>query len=43
MKHVVGGWPNEYDSTEANEVQKYLKKMYRDTTLGFSQATKEMT
>jgi dynein intermediate chain 2 len=43
MRHVVGGWPDEYDPTEPNEVTKYMKKMYRDTTLGFGQATKEMT
>ena len=36
------GWPREIDHTEPTDVQKYLKKMYRETNLGFSQATKEM-
>ena len=43
MKHKEGGWPIEYDPTEPAEVAKYEKKMYRETTLGFSQATKSMT
>jgi dynein intermediate chain 2 len=43
MSHKVGGWPIEYDCTEPTEVAKYMKKMFRDSTLGFSQATKEMT
>ena len=43
MKHKVGGWPNEFDPTEAADIGKYEKKMYRDLTLGFSQATKAMT
>ena len=36
------GWPREIDHTEPADVQKYLKKMYRETNLGFAQATKEM-
>ena len=43
MKHKERGWPIEYDPTEPAEVAKYEKKMYRETTLGFSQATKSMT
>jgi dynein intermediate chain 2 len=44
MSHVLGGWPSEVqDPSEPNDQAKYMKKMYRDTTLGFSQATKEMT
>jgi dynein intermediate chain 2 len=43
MHHLVGGWPDDYDASEPNEVQKYMKKMYRDPTLGFGQATKEMS
>ena len=42
MAHKVGGWPGEYDPSEANDQAKYEKRMYRDTTLGFAQATKEM-
>lgn len=42
MKHNEGGWPAEIDPTEATDQAKYQKKMYRDPTLGFSQATKEM-
>ena len=42
MQHKVGGWPGEYDPSEANDQAKYEKRMYRDTTLGFAQATKEM-
>lgn len=42
MKHKEGGWPLEIDPTEAADQAKYAKKMYRDTTLGFAQATKEM-
>jgi dynein intermediate chain 2, axonemal len=36
------GWPGEIDPTEAADQAKYAKKLYRDTTLGFSSATKEM-
>ena len=43
MKHKQGGWPNEFDPTEATDLAKYEKKMYRDTTLGFAQATKAMS
>ena len=42
MKHKEGGWPGEIDPTEPADQQKYKKKMYKDATLGFSQATKEM-
>ena len=43
MKHTQGGWPLEIDSTEPDQQNKYFKKMYKDTTLGFSMATKKMT
>lgn len=43
MKHVVGGWPNEFDHTEPADVAKYEKKMYREISLGFSAATKAMS
>ena len=36
------GWPKEYDSTEATDVAKYLKKLYRDPNFGFAQATKDL-
>ena len=31
------------DPTEAADVTRYMKKMNRDPTLGFAQATREMT
>ena len=43
MYHKEGGWPSEIDATEEDQQQKYFKKMYKDTTLGFSSATKKMT
>ena len=42
MKHKEGGWPEEIDPTEPGDQAKYAKKMYRDATYGFAQATKEM-
>ena len=42
MKHKEGGWPIEIDPTEPADQAKYAKKMYRDATLGFAQATKDM-
>jgi len=42
MVFKQGGWPKEYDPTEATDIAKYDKKMYRDTTLGFAQATRTM-
>ena len=42
MKHSVGGWPDGYDYTEPNEVNKYMRKLYKDPVLGFSQATKDL-
>jgi dynein intermediate chain 2 len=42
MRHKEGGWPAHIDPTEPADQAKYAKQMYRDTTLGFSQATKEM-
>jgi dynein intermediate chain 2 len=42
MKHKEGGWPQDVDPTEQADIARYNKKMYRDATLGFSQATKEM-
>ena len=42
MKHKEGGWPIEIDPEEEADQAKYAKKMYRDVTLGFAQATKEM-
>lgn len=43
MLHNEGGWPLEFDPTEPADLAKYEKKMYRDATLGFSQATKYMS
>lgn len=42
MKHREGGWPQEFDPSEAADLAKYEKKMYRETTLGFAVATKAM-
>lgn len=42
MSHKQGGWPESIDHTEQVDVQRYEKNLYRDTSLGFSQATKEM-
>ena len=36
------GWPKEYDYTESGDVQKYLKKLYRDPAYGFATATKDL-
>lgn len=42
MKHTVGGWPADTRYDEQNEYNKYMKKMFKDQSLGFPQATKEM-
>lgn len=42
MYHKEGGWPSEIDATEEDQQQKYFKKMYKDTTLGFGGAAKRM-
>lgn len=42
MRHREGGWPQEIDPTEPGDQAKYAKKMYRDASYGFAQATKEM-
>ena len=42
MTHKVGGWPKEYDYQEPNEVNKYMRKLTKEPTLCFSQATKEL-
>lgn len=43
MKHVVGGWPKEYDPEEPTEVAKYMKKLKKDANLGYLQATKDLS
>ena len=43
MMHREGGWPSEIDASEPEQQAKYFKKMYKDTTLGFGNATKVMT
>lgn len=42
MKHTEGGWPENVDGTEAEQVERYLKKANKDQstkmavqTLGF--------
>jgi hypothetical protein len=42
MKHTVGGWPKEYDPTEALEVAKYQKKLMRDPLLSYANATRDL-
>jgi len=42
MSHTEGGWPANIDPTEPVDIQRYEKNLYRDTTLGFSVATREM-
>jgi len=42
MSHQEGGWPASIDPTELVDVQRYEKNLYRDTSLGFSHATREM-
>jgi hypothetical protein len=42
MKHIVGGWPNGTDPTEAADVGKYLKKIMRDPLLGYINATRDL-
>ena len=42
MAHTEGGWPESIDPTEPVDVQRYEKNLYRDTSLGFSYATREM-
>jgi len=42
MSFTVGGWPKEYDHTEAADVAKYQKKMLRDGILGYAPATKDL-
>ena len=42
MKHIVGGWPKDSDYTEPGDVAKYLKRLYRDQSQGFLQATKDL-
>jgi dynein intermediate chain 2 len=36
------GWPRDYDYTEPADITKYNKKLYRDPTLGFNQAAKDL-
>ena len=43
MSHKQGDWPDDMDPTEAADVTRYMKKMNRDATLGFAQATRDMT
>ena len=42
MKHKVGGWPAQYDHTEANEVAKYMRRLNKEPQLGFAPATKDL-
>lgn len=42
MHHSVGGWPKEYDHQEANEVNKYMRKLTKEPSLCFGQATREL-
>ena len=42
MKHNVGGWPEGYDYTEPNEVNKYMRKLNKEPALNFIGATKDL-
>jgi hypothetical protein len=42
MKHVIGGWPKEYDPTEPQEIAKYQKKLLRDPLLSYASATRDL-
>ena len=42
MHHSVGGWPKEIDYQEANEVNKYMRKLTKDPLMCFGQATREL-
>ena len=42
MKHIIGGWPKEYDPTEPLEVAKYQKKLMRDPLLSYAPATRDL-
>ena len=42
MSHKQGGWPDEIDPQEVADVTRYMKKMNRDATLGFAQASIDM-
>lgn len=43
MKHVVGGWPKEFDHTEALDVAKYQKRMLREPLLGYKPAVMDLS
>ena len=42
MCHKVGGWPAGYDWTEPAEVNKYMRKLMKEPSFGYAQATKEL-
>ena len=42
MKHAVGGWPEGYDYTEPNEVNKYMRKLNKEPAYAFGPATKDL-
>ena len=42
MKHTVGGWPEGYDYTEPNEVNKYMRKLNKEPSYAFGPATKDL-
>jgi dynein intermediate chain 2 len=42
MKHIIGGWPKEYDPTEPLEIAKYQKKLMRDPLLSYANATRDL-
>ena len=42
MKHNVGGWPEGYDYTEPNEVNKYMRKLNKEPQFAFAPATKDL-
>ena len=42
MKHIVGGWPAQFDYTEPNEVAKYMRRLNKEPALGYAAATKDL-
>jgi len=42
MSHKVGGWPANIDYTEPTEIQKYMRRLNKEPTLGYGAAAKDL-
>ena len=42
MKHTVGGWPANIDYTEPAEVQKYMRRLNKEPSLGYAAAARDL-